>query len=87
MRVEAEFLGERFQIWREGTDGDLQRAIARIGELDGTVDAIGLGGIDLYLVAGGRRLERQGAPGRPQAAARAGRPQPHLPPVIQSARR
>jgi hypothetical protein len=55
LRVETEFLGEPFLIEREGTDGDLRRAIARIAELDGTVDAIGLGGTDLYLVAGGRR--------------------------------
>jgi hypothetical protein len=55
MSQEAEFLGERFRIERQGTDGDLRRAIARIRELDGKVDAIGLGGCDLYLVAGGRR--------------------------------
>jgi hypothetical protein len=69
MRVEAEFLGERFLIEREGTDGDLQRAIARIAELDGTVDAIGLGGIDLYYVAGEHRyVVREAA--RMAAAAR-----------------
>jgi hypothetical protein len=69
MRVEAEILGERFLIEREGTDGDLRRAAARIAELDGKVDAIGLGGMDLYLVAGGRRyLVRQAA--RIAAAAR-----------------
>jgi len=62
MRVEAEFLGEPFLIEREGTDGDLRRAIARIAALDGQVDAIGLGGIDLYLVAGERRyVVRQAA--------------------------
>jgi hypothetical protein len=55
MRAEAEFLGERFLIEREGTDGDVRRATERIAELDGKVDAIGLGGTDLYLVAGGRR--------------------------------
>src|SRR5690242_7942798 len=55
MRVETEFLGEPFVVAREGTDGDLRRAIARIAELDAKVDAIGLGGIDLYLVSGGRR--------------------------------
>ena len=33
-------------------DGSLDRAIAKIKELDGTVDAIGLGGIDVYLYAG-----------------------------------
>ena len=55
LKVEAGFLGERFSIEREGTDGDMRRAIARIAELDGQVAAIGLGGIDLYLIAGGRR--------------------------------
>lgn len=54
-QVEAEFLGERFCIERRGTDGDLDRAVALIRELDGKVDAIGLGGIDLYLVAAGRK--------------------------------
>jgi hypothetical protein len=54
-RVEAEFLGEKFLIERIGTDGDMNRAIEMIRELDGKVDAFGMGGIDLYLVAGGRR--------------------------------
>ncbi|TAM72895.1 quinate 5-dehydrogenase [bacterium] len=54
-RVAVDFLGERFDISREGTDGSLDRAIARIRELDGTVDAIGLGGIDVYLYAGTKR--------------------------------
>lgn len=49
-------LGEEFAISREGTDGSLARAIARIRELDGTVDAIGLGGIDVYLYAGAERF-------------------------------
>lgn len=70
MRAEAEFLGERFVIEREGTDGDLRQAIRRIAELDGKVDAIGLGGIDLYLVAGGRRYVVRDA-ARMAAAARA----------------
>ena len=54
-QVEAQFLGERFSIERRGTDGDLARAREVIAELDGEVDAIGLGGIDLYLVAAGRK--------------------------------
>jgi hypothetical protein len=54
-KVEAEFLGERFVIERIGTDGDLDRAAELIAEWDGQVDAFGLGGIDLYLVAGGRK--------------------------------
>jgi hypothetical protein len=69
MQEEAEFLGERFRIEREGTDGDVRRAIQRIAELDGQVDAIGLGGADLYLVAGKRRyVVREAA--RMAAAAR-----------------
>jgi len=54
-RVEIELLGERVLIERRGTDGDLNRAARLIRELDGHVDAIGLGGLDLYIFAGGRR--------------------------------
>jgi hypothetical protein len=48
-------LGEEFDISRIGTDGKLDVAIAKVHELDGTVDAIGLGGIDVYLYAGKHR--------------------------------
>ncbi len=51
-RTEVELLGERFDIARIGTDGSLDKAIAKLKELDGHVDAIGLGGIDVYLYAG-----------------------------------
>ncbi len=51
----AEILGQEFRLERVGTDGDLAAAKWLICELDGKVDAIGLGGIDLYLVCGGRR--------------------------------
>ena len=44
---EIEVLGERIQIERIGTDGDLEKAAALIRELDGKVDAIGIGGMDL----------------------------------------
>ena len=54
-RVEVEWLGVPFDIRREGFDGALDRAIGRLRELDGTVDAIGLGGIDVYLYAGTKR--------------------------------
>lgn len=53
--AELTVLGEEFRVERRGTDGDMRRAIRMIQELDGKVDAIGLGGIDLYLVANGRR--------------------------------
>ena len=52
--VEIELLGEGFRLRREGTDGDLDRAVGRLAELDGHVDALSLGGIDLYLRAAGR---------------------------------
>lgn len=53
--VEAELLGETFRIERIGTDGDFDKAVALLKQLDGQVDAIGLGGIDIYLFAGERR--------------------------------
>ncbi len=53
--VEIDLLGERFRIRREGYDGDLDAAAARFAELDGTVDAFGMGGIDIYLRADGRK--------------------------------
>jgi hypothetical protein len=51
----VELLGEQFDITRMGMDGSLDKAMAKIKELDGTVDAIGLGGIDVYLYAGKKR--------------------------------
>lgn len=54
-QVVREFCGESFSIERIGTDGDKGRAIALIRELDGKVDAFGLGGTDLYIYAGPRR--------------------------------
>ncbi|MHB8730436.1 MAG: quinate 5-dehydrogenase [bacterium] len=54
-RVETEILGERIVIERIGTDGDMGRFEALVRELDGHVDAIGMGGIDLDLRAGRRR--------------------------------
>ena len=53
--IEAELLGYKVAIERRGTDGDLTRAGAEICELDGKVDAIGLGGTDLFVTAGRRR--------------------------------
>lgn len=54
-RVETEILGERVIIERVGTDGDMERFRALVEDLDGQVDAIGMGGIDLDLRAGERR--------------------------------
>jgi len=49
------FLDQQVELSRIGTDGNLAQAVAMIRELDGQVDAIGLGGIDLYLCAGKRK--------------------------------
>ena len=54
-RARVKFLGEEFDISRVGMDGKLDAAIAKVRELDGNVDAIGLGGIDVYLYAGRHR--------------------------------
>ncbi len=54
-RATVDLLGERFDLERVGMDGSIDRAAATLRELDGTVDAIGLGGIDVYLYAGSKR--------------------------------
>jgi hypothetical protein len=48
-------LGETFVLERIGTDGSWEKAIELVKELDGKVDAFGLGGADLYVYAGRRR--------------------------------
>ncbi|MFZ6031624.1 MAG: quinate 5-dehydrogenase [Chloroflexota bacterium] len=47
--VEIELLGEKVRIERIGTDGDLEKAAQYYKELDGKVDAFGMGGTDLGL--------------------------------------
>lgn len=54
-RAELKFLGEEVTIERIGTDGSMEKAAALLQALDGKVDALGLGGIDLYLVAGPKK--------------------------------
>jgi len=54
-KVETTILGENFIIERKGTNGDIDKAIEHIKELDGKIDAFGMGGIDLYIVVGNRR--------------------------------
>lgn len=51
----AELLGKKFKIERIGTDGDIKKAIELLKQMDGKVDAFGLGGIDIYLGAGEKR--------------------------------
>ena len=43
------------RLERRGTDGDMDKAAALLRAYNGKVDAIGLGGTDLYLVAGRHR--------------------------------
>ncbi|RQD76214.1 MAG: quinate 5-dehydrogenase [Candidatus Syntrophonatronum acetioxidans] len=54
-QVEIDVLGERFIIERLGTDGDMKAMVKMIRDLDGKVDAFGLGGMDLFIFAGTRR--------------------------------
>lgn len=53
--IETELLGQRLRLERRGTNGDVAAATRLIGELDGQVDAIGLGGLDLFFTVDGRR--------------------------------
>ncbi len=55
--VTVELKGEQYKIERIGTDGDMRKMIEKIRELDGNVDAFGLGGMDLYIYAVDRRYE------------------------------
>ena len=48
--VEVELLGEKICIERIGTDGDMEKAALLYKELDGKVDAFGVGGADLGLL-------------------------------------
>lgn len=60
--AEIEVPGCRLLVRRLGTGGDLGRAAALLKSLDGKVDALGLGGVNLFLRAGQRRYKlRDGA--------------------------
>jgi hypothetical protein len=48
--VEVTLLGEKVNIERLGTDGDMEAAALKYKELDGKVDAFGVGGADLGLM-------------------------------------
>ncbi|MFH1524664.1 MAG: quinate 5-dehydrogenase, partial [Chloroflexota bacterium] len=49
------FLGEDCELSRIGTDGDLDKAVQMYRDLDGKVDAFGVGGSEFYLRVGNRR--------------------------------
>jgi hypothetical protein len=48
-KVVVNFKGEEIQVERVGTDGDIAKARQMYLDLDGKVDAFGVGGVDLYL--------------------------------------
>lgn len=48
--VEVELLGEQVRIERIGTDGNMELAAQKYRELDGKVEAFGVGGADLGLM-------------------------------------
>ncbi len=52
--VDVQLLGETVRIERVGTDGDMQKAAEMFGELDGQVDALGVGGADLGMMVAGK---------------------------------
>ena len=51
--VEVTLLGEKISIERIGTDGDMEAAALKYKELDGEVDAFGVGGADLGALVDG----------------------------------
>ena len=52
--VEVTLLGEKVSIERIGTDGDMEAAALKYKEMDGTVDAFGVGGADLGAIVDGK---------------------------------
>ncbi|MBI2759060.1 MAG: quinate 5-dehydrogenase [Chloroflexi bacterium] len=52
--VEVTLLGEKVSIERIGTDGDMEAAAQKYKELDGKVDAFGVGGADLGAIIEGK---------------------------------
>jgi len=48
-KVVVNFKGEKIQVERVGMDGDIAKARQMYLDLDGKVDAFGVGGVDLYL--------------------------------------
>ena len=51
----VELLGASVRIQRRGVNGDVEAARRLVAELDGTIDAFGLGGIDLFMQWAGRK--------------------------------
>ena len=54
-KVQVNFFGTDFEVERVGSDGDKKQYRQMIADLDGKVDAFGVGGCDIYLYAGEKR--------------------------------
>jgi hypothetical protein len=59
--AELELFSEKVIIERRGVDGDVEKATALFEELDGQVDALGVGGIDLWVQMGEHRFALKAA--------------------------
>ena len=55
--VEVTLLGEKISLERIGTNGDMEAAALKFKELDGKVDAFGVGGGDLSVIVDGKVYE------------------------------
>ena len=60
-QVVVQLGGQEISVERIGTDGDEARARRLFGELDGQVDALGVGGVDLYIRLQGREYPLRAA--------------------------
>ena len=49
------FLGQEIELSRQGTNGDLKKAIELYKHFDGKVDAFGVGGLEFYLGVGDKK--------------------------------
>jgi len=49
------FLGQECELSRQGTDGDFEKAVQRYADMDGKVDAFGVGGVEFFLRVGKRK--------------------------------
>jgi hypothetical protein len=49
------FLEQECELSRQGTDGDFDKAVQRYADMDGKVDAFGVGGVEFFLRVGRRR--------------------------------
>jgi len=53
--TQHKFLGQLVELSRQGTNGDLKKAVELYKHYDGKVDAFGVGGLEFYLGVGERR--------------------------------